>query len=131
MLLVRYFIVTGSLLLGLLFLADWYLPPNATVATDHDIDRTIIRIHTAHKWPEAIQLDTSLQIVAVPPATAQTVPVNAPAMPIRQTYAYAPLPPQEMSEKVRRPVKPVPSSALHEVIRQSANYYQPSDPRNW
>ena len=127
----RYFIITGGMLLGLLFLVDWYLPTNAIVTTENDIDRTIIRIRTAHRWPQAIQFDTSASIVALPLTTTQTAPVNAPTKPIRQAYAYAPLPPQKGPEKVRRPVKPSPTLAPREVIQQSASYYQPSDPRNW
>ena len=64
----RYFAFTGSLLLALLFLADWYIPKVAP-ATVADVDRTIIRIHSAHKWPEAINIDTSLPTI-VPPPTA-------------------------------------------------------------
>jgi hypothetical protein len=64
----RYFAVTGSLLLALLFLADWYIPKVAP-ATVADIDRTIIRIHSAHKWPEAINIDTSLPTIVPPPMT--------------------------------------------------------------
>ena len=58
--LVRYFVFVGGMLLGLLFLADWYFPAStaATAIADNDVDRSIIRIHSSHKWPAAIQMDT-------------------------------------------------------------------------
>jgi hypothetical protein len=77
--LVRYFVFTSGLLLGLLFLLDWYLPASpATAAREaHDIDRSIIRIHSARKGPEAIQFDTSTPIVTTHPLAAEMPAVAA------------------------------------------------------
>jgi hypothetical protein len=47
--LVRYFVFTGGMLLGLLVLADWYFPMQASVAAHDNVDRSIIRIHSSHK----------------------------------------------------------------------------------
>jgi hypothetical protein len=56
----RYFAIVGSALVVLLLIADWCLPtPPAMFAHRLDIDRSIIRIKSAHKWPEKIVLDTS------------------------------------------------------------------------
>ena len=57
---VRYFVIVGGMLLGLLFFADWYFPTStaATAGADTDVDRSIIRIHSLHKWPAAIRMDT-------------------------------------------------------------------------
>jgi hypothetical protein len=71
----RYFAVVGSALVVLLLIADWCLPtPPAMFAKQLVIDKSIIRIKSAHKWPEKIVLDTSQPTitplaVAEPPAT--------------------------------------------------------------
>lgn len=128
--LVRYFIVTGSVLLGFLFLADWYLPPKMTASVRNDIDRSIIRIHSSQKWPDAIQMDTRMATIAPPPLTAEAA--LAPTELSRQAYAYAALPPQKTSEKsTRRRAKPATRPASRpEAVQHFANY-QSWDSRNW
>ncbi|MBX9646923.1 MAG: hypothetical protein K2X57_07690 [Xanthobacteraceae bacterium] len=66
--LARYFTFTGSLLLALLFLADWYLPKLVAAPARAGVDKTIIRLHSAHKWPEATVFDTSLPTIVPPPS---------------------------------------------------------------
>jgi hypothetical protein len=67
----RYFIFVGGTLAALLLIADWYLPtPPAMFASGLVIDRSIIRIKSAHKWPERIVLDTS-QLNITPPAVQE------------------------------------------------------------
>jgi hypothetical protein len=71
----RYFIFVGATLAALLLIADGCLPtPPAMFAKQLVIDKSIIRIKSAHKWPEKIVLDTSQPTitpvaVAEPPAT--------------------------------------------------------------
>jgi hypothetical protein len=128
--LVRYFVVVGGMLLGLLFLADWYFPVSsaATATADNDVDRSIIRIHSRHKWPAAIQMDTTAPMPAVAPVIAEATPPDAPVERVRQAYAFQP-PPQKVPEKVRRRAKPSrPSSREH--IERFANY-QPPDSWGW
>lgn len=75
----RYFVFTGSLLLALLFLADWYLPQLATAPARADVDRSIIRLHSGHRWPERIVIDTSLPTIVPPPTTvADNLPEKSP-----------------------------------------------------
>jgi len=66
----RYFFFVGSLLLAMLLVADLYLPdsPQSFVREAY-VDKSIIRIKSAHKWPERIAIDTSLPTI-VPPASA-------------------------------------------------------------
>ena len=70
----RYFIFVGGTLAALLLIAGWCLPtPPAMFADQLAVDRTIIRIKSAHKWPEKVVLDTSQpttppSVVAGPPA---------------------------------------------------------------
>jgi hypothetical protein len=50
----RYIAFVGSLLLAIFFIADWYLPmaPLQSV-TSPEMDKSIIRIKSDRKWPEA------------------------------------------------------------------------------
>jgi hypothetical protein len=64
----RYFIFVGGTLAALLLIAGWCLPtPPAMFANQLVIDRSIIRIKSARKWPEKVVLDTS-QPTIPPPA---------------------------------------------------------------
>ena len=50
----RYLACTGSVLLALLFLSDWYFPKFLAEPARADVDRSIIRIHSRHRWPDAL-----------------------------------------------------------------------------
>jgi hypothetical protein len=135
--LVRYFVYVGGVLLGLLFLADWYFPtPNAaTAVADNDVDRSIIRIHSRHKWPDAIQMDTRAPMPAPAPVIAEAAPPAAPVERVRQAvervrqaYAFEP-PPQKAAEKPRRRARPL-RPVSREPGQRFANY-QPPDSRGW
>jgi hypothetical protein len=74
----RYFIFVGSTLAALLLIAGWCLPtPPAMFAKQLVIDRSIIRIKSARKWPEKVVLDTSEPTIRPPAveglAAAQSV----------------------------------------------------------
>ena len=67
----RYFIFVGGTLAALLLIAGWCLPaPPAMFADQLTIDRAIIRIKSARKWPEKVVLDTS-QATITPPAVEE------------------------------------------------------------
>src|ERR1700682_4564396 len=67
----RYFIFVGGTLAALLLIADWCLPtPPAMFAKQLVIDRSIIRIKSARKWPEKVVLDAS-QSMIIPPAVEE------------------------------------------------------------
>jgi hypothetical protein len=123
--LIRYFVVSGITLLGLLFLADRYLPANATATAHNDVDRSITRIRSSQRWPDAIQMDTRI------PATAEAVPVSTPAEPGIQAYAYAPLPLQKTSETIRRPAtrRSSKGAAAHHVATFSHGTRGTGEPR--
>ena len=65
----RYFIIVGGTLAALLFIAGWCLPTPPARFADQPLalERAIIRIKSAHKWPEKIVLDTSQPTIAPPP----------------------------------------------------------------
>jgi len=131
--LVRYFVYVGGVLLGLLFLVDWYFPTitAATAVADNDVDRSIIRIHSRHKWPAAIRMDTAAAMPVVPAAAPDIAEARAPDAPVervRQAYAFEP-PPQKAPDKIRRRAKP--SRSLSREHSQRFANYQPPDSRGW
>jgi hypothetical protein len=93
--LVRYFLYAGSALLALIFLADWYWPAaQPTVAgqvRETSIDKEILRIRSAQKWPPKIVFDTSIPTIVPPQALVASVPP-------------APPPPLKAAEALNKPV---------------------------
>jgi hypothetical protein len=75
----RYFMFVGCALVALLFVSGWCLPTPPAMFADQSvaIDRAVIRIKSAHKWPERIVLDTNQPTIAPPaaeePPAAQSV----------------------------------------------------------
>jgi hypothetical protein len=72
----RYFACVGGLLVALLFLVDWYLPQSAARDADAEVDRSIIRIHSAPRWPAAVVFDTTQPTIAPPQANAHAEAVQ-------------------------------------------------------
>jgi hypothetical protein len=85
----RYFTFTGSILLALLFLADWYMPKTSIGPGRTDVDRSVIRIQSLHRWPEAVVFDTSLPTIVPPAALTASAAV---ARPPRDAFAQLPAP---------------------------------------
>jgi hypothetical protein len=78
----RYFIFVGGTLAVLLFVPGWLLPNLPATFADQSValDRAVIRIKSAHKWPEKVILDTSQltitpPVVMDPPAIQSSVPL--------------------------------------------------------
>jgi hypothetical protein len=77
----RYIAFVGSLLLAILFIADWYMPMAPTQSVNsREADKPIIRIKTDRKWPERIVFDTSAPttVPQKPPAVADAPVTNPP-----------------------------------------------------
>ncbi|WP_154070765.1 hypothetical protein [Bradyrhizobium lablabi] len=83
----RYFFYMGTLLLALLFLADWYMPQPAAPTARPEVDRTVIRLHSRDKWPERIVIDTSLPTIVPPPAKIAENPPERSPPPVRSLRA--------------------------------------------
>jgi hypothetical protein len=109
--LIRYFFFAGSLLLALLFLADgyWADASSPSFAREARVDKSIIRIQSAHKWPEQIAFDTSQPTIVPPPLplSANASIANQP----REAFAQLQQPSQQIS-------KPAPSKAKRKVTRR-------------
>jgi hypothetical protein len=109
--LARYFAYIGSVLLALLFLLNWYLPPPADRAARADVDRSTIRLQSSHKWPSAVVFDTS-QPTIVPPAvtvTEQAPPAKSPL------EALAMVQPKEPSPVIAA----APAAAPKRIVRRT------------
>ena len=79
--LARYFLLVGAALLALIFAADGYFPKTpSTEVPNARPDLSTVRIHSDHKWPERVEIDTTLpttthpaapmRVVNIPPAKA-------------------------------------------------------------
>lgn len=90
MFLVRYFLYAGSALIALLFLADWYWPAAPTTVADQaqetSLDKEILRIRSAQKWPQKIDFDTNVPTIVPPQALVASVP-PAPPPPLKAAEA--------------------------------------------
>jgi hypothetical protein len=90
----------------MLFIADWYLPSasSQTFSGEARVDKSIIRIKSARKWPEPIVIDTSLPTIVPPvPLLAEAPIINQP----RDAFAQlkSPLPKaSEYSMRAKRKV---------------------------
>lgn len=77
----RYFLVVGSVLLALLFVADWYLPsPSPMQSYGAPIDASILHIRSEHKWPQRLQFDTSMPAMPPPSSAVAAMPTRDPKL---------------------------------------------------
>jgi hypothetical protein len=107
----RYFVLVGSLLLGLMLAADWYMPQLPAEPARAEVDRGI-RIHSRHKWPEKIVFDTNLPTIVPPVAVADLAP-NPPLL------APSDPPPQARSPREAfAQAEPVPASVARKPVRK-------------
>jgi Zn-dependent protease with chaperone function len=117
----RYFFFVGSLLLAMLFVADWYLPDSPqSFVRDASVDKSIIRIKSAHRWPERVVIDTSLPIIVPPPSAvlANTPLVNQP----REAFAQLDATSQQVSST---PSPAKPKAARKATRTRVAAYREP------
>jgi hypothetical protein len=120
----RYFAFAGSLVIALLFLADWYIPRPSAASDGTDVERSIIRIQTMHRWPDAIVFDPSLATISPPSVIAAGFPAaRAP----RDALALLPQTlPAALASTPATEAKPVAmkrrSKTLRAATRRIANY---------
>jgi len=128
----RYFAFVGGFLLALIFLVDWLAPQHTVAAASGDVDRSIIRIRSAHKWPSAVVFDTTqptivpspqamaLQTAAEKPPVAQKSPRDALALAevaeVPLAAAAPPAPPKHVKRRVRAPRPPAERVASYETF---------------
>lgn len=108
----RYFIIVGGTLAALLFIAGWCLPTPPAVFIDQPlaVERAIIRIKSARKWPEKVVMDTGQPAIA-PPAVEESPVAQAVRLPPREAEdqsnleALAQLKPDTPSAAVDHPTQ--------------------------
>ena len=107
----RYIAFVGSLLLAILFIADWYLPMAPTQSVTSRETEPIIRIKSDRKWPERIVFDTSAPIIVPqkPPVIADAPVTNPP----REAFALLNAPVPEVS------VTPLPVKAKPKIAKRA------------
>jgi hypothetical protein len=120
----RYFAFAGSLVLAFLFLADWYIPRPSAASDRTDVDRSIIRIHTMHRWPDAIVFDPSLATIGPSPVIAAEFPTTTAP---RDALALLPhVLPAALASTPATEAKPVAmkrrSKTLRAATKRIANY---------
>ena len=107
--LARYFIIVGGTLAALLFIVGGCLPTPLAMFADRSvaIDRAVIRIRSAHKWPEKIVLDSSQPAIAPPvveePSAARPVRLPPEAQDQSNLEALAQLKPYTPPAAVNHP----------------------------
>ncbi len=108
----RYIALVGSLLLAMLFIANWLLPMDPTLsATKEQADRQIIRIKSDRKWPERIVFDTNAPTIVPqkPPVIADAPVPNPP----REAFALLNAPVPEVS------VTPLPVKTKRKIAKRA------------
>jgi hypothetical protein len=139
----RYFAFSASVLLALLLLADWYLPRSSAESSRAEVDKTVIRIHSAKQWPDAVVFDTngpviSAPVISAPVSVAEAAPVETP-MPVVETtsrQAFAQLAPDAPVRAAASDVAPKKEVAAKKVatrhpararapVRRLASYQAP------
>ena len=86
----RYVLFVGSVLLALLLFAGSYLPQPTESSDGREarVDKSVIRISSAHRWPEKVVYDTT-QPTFVPPAVVAAAEAPTPGLPANAREAFA------------------------------------------
>jgi hypothetical protein len=125
----RYFVFVGSVLLALLFLTERYVPDAIAPAARADVDKSIIRIHSRHKWPEAVVYDTRLPTIVPPVVAAAVAPEASP----HESFAQLPAPPRpgrlQVAEALPKPDAVKRKARTRPTVRRVANYQPPFESR--
>ena len=126
----RYFVFVGSVLLALLLLADRNFPGQIAPSARADVDRSVIRIQSRHKWPEAVVYGTSLPTIVPPVVTAGAAPEKSPREAFAQLPAADPPVRPQVSGTVPKPAAAKRTAKPRPPARRFANY-QPFESRGF
>jgi hypothetical protein len=116
----RYFLFVGTVLLALLLVADWYLPsPSPMESFGAPIDSAMIHVRSQHKWPQRLQFDTS---------TPSGLPPTAPAVAATAPIDTAPDPKLNAMAEVRSSDRPTPAKPKPHVAPRHRYSMPPPSP---
>ena len=134
----RYFVYVGSVLVALLFVANWMWPSSAPLQAQDGTAQAaaegpIARIHSTQKWPDKIEFDTSKPTIVPPLVVAET----AAAVPAAVTTAAAS--PLDARAEIKPNVQAAPAprkrlaKAHHRSPRQATSTWADANPmaRSW
>ena len=107
--LLRYFLFAGGVLLGLLFAIDCYAPPRPAQAARAEIDRSIIRIHSSHRWPAPVAIETEVEMPNIAPLASVSSGITGAAPTTSAAGAHAAFLPEAP--------KPADRSRRHAAVR--------------
>ena len=101
----QYIAWVGSLLVALLFVADWCLPKSVPEPAADAVSRPIIRIASIQQPSERVFIDTNQPIIIPPPTIVAEIPTEPSHL---QSYASAAPPPMaaDVDQKRRKLIKP-------------------------
>lgn len=126
MFLVRYFLYAGSALLALLFFLNWHTPAAPTTAAgqsqEASLNKEILRIRSARKWPQKIVFDTNIPTIVPPPALVARAP--SPPPPFKTAEAL-----NESALNAHAEVKPAAQKPRHKVATVRHRTYRPAPPQ--
>lgn len=134
----RYFLFVGSALIALLFLTAAYLsqPAGPSYGRESRVDKSIIRLSSAHKWPEKVVYDTTLPTIVPPPVsiaaeTPRPIPSASPREAFAKMAALAPVAVTPVNERTsvnpKRKLKRRPAAARIVAYREPSY----SSPASW
>ena len=104
----------------MLFIAEQYLPAApSTRFAEARFDKSIIRVGSAHRWPERIVIDTSLPTLILPPSAEVSVEASMPDRPAREAFAQAAAPKPKPAGNAF-PVRTQRKFVKHDTIRRVA-----------
>jgi hypothetical protein len=126
----RYFVFVGGALIALLFAADWVWPsassaPVQQASTETPVEQTI-RIHSARRWPDRIEFDTTQQTIVPPPASVVAEAPPAPTAPVVADNS-----PLDARAELKPVAKPAPVPRRQARARHHNNYYGQPQPDYW
>jgi hypothetical protein len=106
----RYFVYVGSVLVALLFVANWIWPSSEPGQAQDSTAQAaaggpIARIHSTQKWPDKIEFDTSKPTIVPPPAPV----LAATASPEPGAVTTAAASPLDARAEVKPNVQPAPA----------------------
>jgi hypothetical protein len=109
-----------------MFMADWYMPKAAVEPMHTEADRSIMRIHSGQKWPDAVVIDTSLPTITPPQPIAASIPPKS--LPhdafaqLPQTFRVASSTTESRPVALRHPVKPARAGGKRMVNHQGTEF---------
>ncbi len=103
MLYIRYFVLVGAALWGVLCIVDGYLPRSEAVRHQKEIDKSTIRISSAIVSAEKLIIDTTLPTILAPVQEAVDITLSAPVKASREALAQiSPPPPKPVVTAIPR-----------------------------